>query len=127
MIQKIKESDPNGLSPNTPGAKLDAGKIRPSLVILGFSRALKEISKVATLGAIKYSDNGWLHVEDGINRYTDAMFRHLLEEGADEEFDVQTGVFHAAHVAWNALARLDLMIREEERSNSESSQSNTLV
>ena len=112
----MKESDPKGLCPNTPGAKLDAGKIRPQLVMFGFARALEKVAAVATFGANKYSDGGWVQVEDGINRYTDAMFRHLLKEGIGEKFDPQTEVYHAAHVAWNALARLDLMIREDETS-----------
>ena len=34
------EQDPNGKSPHELGAKLDAGKIRPGLVLGGFARAL---------------------------------------------------------------------------------------
>ena len=96
------------------GAKLDSGKNRLGLVLGGFSRALHEVGRVGTFGANKYSDNGWMEVPNGINRYTDAMLRHHMAEQTGEKLDSETGLSHAAATAWNALARLDLMIREEE-------------
>jgi hypothetical protein len=107
----MTEHDPTGRQPHEPGAKLDAGKIRPGLVLGGFSRALQAVSAVGTYGARKYSPNGWRTVPGGVERYTDAMVRHLLEE-ADASDDEESGLPHAAHVAWNALARLELMLRE---------------
>lgn len=111
------ERDPHGTAANTPGAKLDAGKNRLGLVVGGFSRALKAVGDVGTFGANKYTPNGWVSVPNGVERYTDAMYRHLLDEAAGEATDPQTGIAHAAHAAWNALARLDLMIREREGRN----------
>ena len=108
------EADPNGLHPNSPGAKLDAGKVRPSLVLGGFARALWEVSKVGTYGATKYTDNGWMEVVDGDKRYDDAKMRHWLKEKMGEKCDKDTNLTHLAHEAWNALARLDLYIRETE-------------
>lgn len=105
------EQDPHGLAPNAPGAKLDAGKVRPELVIRGFARALLAVAEVGTYGANKYSDDGWQDVPNGERRYTDAMYRHLLEEHAGELCDKDTKMPHAAHAAWNALARLELMLR----------------
>ena len=107
------ESDPNGLASSEPGAKLDAGKNRLGLVLGDFSRALQAVGEVGTFGAEKYTDHGWVSVANGQERYTDALFRHLLVEAAGEPTDPQTNLLHAAHVAWNALARLDLMIRAE--------------
>ena len=106
------EADPNGKRPNEAGAKLDAGKNRLGLVLCGFARALQEVGRVGTYGANKYTDNGWMSVPDGERRYTDAMLRHLLREAAGEECDPDTGLHHAAHAAWNALARLDLALRK---------------
>lgn len=106
------ESDPNGIDAHSPGAKLDAGKIRCALVIGGFSAALWQVSRVGTFGAAKYTPNGWKEVEGGIDRYTDAMARHLLAEAMGEEFDSESKLLHAAHAAWNALARLELILRE---------------
>lgn len=91
--------------------KHDAKKPRLGLVVLGFARALQAVGEVATFGAEKYTDNGWVDVPDGERRYTDAMLRHLLREAQGEAKDPESGLAHAAHVAWNALARLDLELR----------------
>jgi hypothetical protein len=96
------------------GIKHDQHKIRPSLIIMGFARALQEVGEVGTFGAAKYSDDGWVNVPDGERRYTDAMLRHLLKEAEGEICDLESGLPHAAHVAWNALARLDLALRKQE-------------
>ena len=106
------EIDPNGKQANEPGAKLDAGKNRLGLVLGGFAVALEQVGEVGTFGAAKYTDNGWTTVPNGIERYTDAMYRHMMQEAQGEVVDPQTDLFHAAHVAWNALARLDLMVRK---------------
>lgn len=105
------EHDPLGKSPHAPGAKLDADKVRAGLVLQGFARALLEVARVGTDGAVKYSDNGWVQVPNGQARYTDALLRHLLSEGMGEARNPDTQLLHAAHLAWNALARLDLMLR----------------
>lgn len=106
------ESDPTGRTAHEAGAKLDYGKNRLGLVVGGFSRALQAVGEVGTYGANKYTDNGWIEVPDGVNRYTDAMYRHLMKEAGGEQRDEDTELLHAAHAAWNALARLDLMLRE---------------
>lgn len=103
----MNQLDPNGLSQHQPGAKLDKGKLRQALVIDGFANALKAVGEVGTYGAEKYTANGWIDVPDGIARYKDALYRHLLSEGTDEE----SGLEHLAHAAWNVLAVLELTIR----------------
>jgi hypothetical protein len=108
----MAERDPHGKPAKAPGAKLDAGKIRPDLIFRGFARALKEVARVGTFGADKYSDDGWMVVENGRVRYTDALYRHLLQESIGEVVDPESELHHAAHSAWNALARLELMLRE---------------
>lgn len=95
------------------GIKLDAGKPRLDLVLGGFARALMAVGEIGTFGADKYTDNGWLTVPDGEARYTDALLRHLLAEKAGAHSDLESGLPHAAHVAWCALARLDLQLRRE--------------
>ena len=112
VLAKRAESDPNGIGKHAPGAKLDAGKVRAGLVLFGFAHSLEQVARVGTYGAEKYSDNGWMRVPDGVRRYTDALLRHLLAEAMGEKIDPETGLYHAAHGAWNALARLDLMLRE---------------
>lgn len=102
--------DPTGRNPHEPGAKMDAGKPRAGLVLGGFARALTEVAKVGTFGAAKYTPDGWRSVPQGRERYTDALFRHLLSEAAGEAADPESGLAHAAHAAWNALARLELLL-----------------
>lgn len=111
----MAERDPYDLNPDEPGAKLDAGKNRLWLVFGGFSRAIYAVGEVGTFGAQKYTDNGWESVPHGCQRYTDAMLRHVVAEGRGETMDADSGLLHAAHSAWNALARLELMLREKER------------
>lgn len=110
----IGETDPNGKSANEPGSKLDAGKVRVGLVLDGFARALWEVSRVGTFGAIKYTDNGWMEVPNGIARYHDAAGRHDLKIAMGEEYDADSGVLHLAHSCWNKLAELDLLLRSKE-------------
>ena len=108
-----KESDSYGLDQHELGAKLDAGKVRPGLVLGDFSNALLAVSELGTFGATKYTDHGWSHAENGINRYTDAMMRHLLKHNTGELIDDDTGLSHLTAVAWNILAVLELTIKEQ--------------
>lgn len=108
------EADPNGRAANAPGAKLDAGKVMPSLIIEGMARAIWAVSEVATFGANKYTKDGWVEVPDGQARYADAGYRHILKRAKGELVDPDSEKLHLAHEAWNALAKLDLYIREQE-------------
>lgn len=108
-----KEIDPCGLDQHDPGAKLDSGKIMAG-ILQQWPLALTAVLEVATFGANKYSRGGWQHVENGVERYTDAMFRHLLKEPI-ELFDKDSGLSHDAHAAWNALSRLELRLRSIEK------------
>ena len=112
-VAAILESDPHGKDQHETGAKLDAGKPRLGLVLGAFANALVEVGKVGTYGAQKYTDNGWLDVPNGKARYTDALLRHVFAE-TNESHDPDTNLHHAAHAAWNALARLELILRKRE-------------
>ena len=96
----------------SPGFKDDSSKPDVDLVVGSFASALLEVSKVGTFGARKYSRDGWKTVEDGEDRYTSAMLRHYFDEKCGLEFDEESGLLHAAHLAWNALARLEFKIKE---------------
>ena len=108
-----QEVDPNGIPSSLPGAKLDAGKVD---VLKGairyFPEALKDVARLSEVGARKYSWQGWRAVPDGISRYGSALLRHLLH--GDESIDNDTGLLHATAVAWNALARLELILAERD-------------
>ena len=96
------------------GIKDDDGKVQMGLIMGDFARALCYIGKVGQFGINKYVASGWIDVPDGIQRYTDAMFRHVMLETIEVK-DHESGLPHAAHTAWCALARLDLMLREYEK------------
>ena len=97
---------------HVPGAKDDKAKPMAG-VLLDFSRALEAVVDVGTMGARKYARGNWQFVTNGHERYTDAMMRHLLAESHTEGYDDESGMLHAAHVAWNALARLEILLRRD--------------
>lgn len=107
----MKERDPNGKDAHDKGSKLDAGKNRMSLVLGAFAPALIAVSEVGTVGANKYTDDGWLEVPNGIQRYDDAQLRHWAKRHSGETIDPDTKLLHAAHEAWNALAKLTLILK----------------
>lgn len=95
--------------------KYDGGKSPVNRGALSyFPRAIRAVADVSAFGASKYAWNGWMGVPDGINRYTDAMVRHITYEGQGESVDPDSGLLHAAHTAWGALARLELLLKEKE-------------
>ncbi len=115
-----RESDPNGVPANAPGAKLDAGKNLVWLMLEGFPRALEEVAQVTTEGAKKYTPHGWATVPNGVDRYMQGMGRHLLQVAKGEVWDNGSGGIgrmHLAQVCWNALAALELQLRELELRN----------
>ena len=116
----MAESDPSGKGAHEAGAKLDHGKVRAALVFGAFAGAFWEVARVGTFGANKYSDNGWLEVENGQARYDDAEMRHWLKSHMGEVVDPDSDLDHLAHEAWNALAKLQLKLDEEEKENENS-------
>lgn len=94
------------------GLKYDTHKPRMALVLGDFARAMEQVSALGTVGAIKYEDSNWLAVEDGEQRYLDALLRHLFAHLRGESQDEETGLSHLTAVAWNALAVLELQERD---------------
>ena len=112
-----REKDPSGRDLKAGGAKADAGKVPVTRGALHyFPRAITAVAELSAIGANKYSWKGWESVPDGINRYGDAMGRHELRiQGDYSRRDPDTGVLEACAVAWNAMARLELILREQEK------------
>ena len=107
------EQDPDGMGIHEAGAKVDMGKDTFALSMGYFPNALAAINKESEFGAEKYSPFGWMKVKDGRQRYTEAMMRHLLKEFSGELTDDDSGMQHDVQSAWNALARLELRLKEE--------------
>lgn len=110
------DKDPSGKNLKEPGTKGDLGKSPVTRGCLHyFPRALLEVAKLSQFGANKYSWKGWESVPDGIHRYSDAIGRHELAiQDNFERLDPETGIMEATAVAWNALARLELIKRKQE-------------
>jgi DNA polymerase/3'-5' exonuclease PolX len=93
--------------------KHDAGK-SPVFrgVIQYFPEALKAVADVSEMGARKYSWDGWKESASfkDIPRFEDALARHLVNEITEGYYDPESRLLHAAHAAWNALAKLELLL-----------------
>jgi len=120
-MSPFDEIDPNGKNPHESGAKLDFGK---SPVYQGlidyFPRACSAVANVSAAGAEKYAWKGWEDVPDGYNRYKNAQHRHALKRAIEGPYDSDFNklgkhILHDAQEAWNALAALELYLREQEQ------------
>jgi len=101
-IMTTKQTGCNG------GLKYDAGKLKAG-ILADFPLALKAIAEVGTFGANKYARNSWQDVDNAVERYTDAMWRHGLTVGNDDE----SGLPHYYHQLWNMMAIVELKEREK--------------
>lgn len=85
---------------NNKGKRFNEGKLRYDLLE---PYAIQELTRVFTKGAEKYEDNNWLK---GMTWRTmlASLKRHIAAFEQGEDFDAETGCYHMAHAAWNALA-----------------------
>lgn len=118
--EKSVEAAPAGDGPGG-ATKLDAGKMPVVSFFLNyFPHAILAVTTVSEYGARKYAKGnpegtGWKKVPDGKRRYTDALGRHLVKEKVEGPYDdSDSGLSHAAQLAWNALARLEIMLEAGE-------------
>lgn len=94
--------------------KYDSGKPTAySGFLTYFPRAASLVASVSDFGAKKYARDGWRHVDNGFNRYSDAMVRHLLAEATGEIYDTDSGLFTIGHTCWNSLARTELWLMKK--------------
>ena len=85
--------------------KADGGKPQVRFVP---SQIVRDIARVREYGIEKYKDpDNWKKVE--IERYIDAMYRHVLEYIDDPDgFDSESGLPHLWHVACNVAFLCEL-------------------
>ena len=95
------------------GVKHDNGKPLIGDMIVDYKVQLLELCKVFEHGTKTYGLGNWKQVENGEERFTNAMIRHLLRE--DEVYDEETGLLHAAQVFFNAGARLYFILKRMEK------------
>jgi hypothetical protein len=74
-----------------------------------FPKALMAIGEVSRFGARKHNEGvmptEWRRFPAPV--YADSLIRHILAESQGEIKDPESGLLHAAHAAWNALAVLE--------------------
>jgi len=89
------------------GIKYDSGK--PMYGLLP-PVALEEVTKVLTYGAKKYEPENWRYVDNALNRYFDALQRHVWAWKQGQKEDPETGLHHMAHAICCALFICELEI-----------------
>ena len=92
------------------GIKYDKEKPKYADFLLDFQDAIEELYKVYEFGTNKYGRENWKKVEDGEERFTNAMIRHFFKKGNDEE----TNINHQTHTAYNAIMRLHYILQKSE-------------
>lgn len=101
------------LTDDGTGKKYDSGKSMVGTLCRVFPRALLGVGQCIRFGQTKYPNpKNWSLVEDGFNRYTDSLMRHLLKMFAGQEIDPETKLPHVFHVCWNALAIAEFYIKD---------------
>lgn len=74
--------------------------------------AYVEIWRVSMFGEKKHGANNWMSAKpDGMHHYENALWRHWIESRMGEERAEDSGCYHAAHMAWNALMLLEMELR----------------
>lgn len=99
---------------NSVGRKYDGSKPLAGTVINVFPRSILAIGAVILKGKEKYPDpNNWKKVEGAKTRYQESLMRHLIKHNMGILRDEESGLPHLVHVAWNALAILELELMGE--------------
>lgn len=91
------------------GVKLDNEKPKLADMLFCFQEVLPELCKIYEFGTNKYGESNWKKVENGENRFKNALIRHFL---SNKKYDDETGVLETAHVAYNALMVLWFELQE---------------
>lgn len=99
------------LTDDGTGKKYDGGKPMVGALCRVFPHALLAVGQCIEFGTHKYPQpDNWKLVEGAFTRYQDSMMRHYLKYQAGEIMDSETKLPHLSHMAWNALAILELYL-----------------
>lgn len=102
LAESFKSASPkqNYAIPAKEGLRYNSGKLRYDLLE---PYAIEQLVKVFTQGAEKYAPRNW---EKGMkwSSVVASLKRHIAAFEKGEDFDKESGNYHLAHAAWNALA-----------------------
>lgn len=100
------------------GKKHDEDKAEIWRILQQFPLALEQVTRCSMFGHSKYELNGdWQNfsrLDNAYDRFSNSLCRHIMEGGLNDE----SGLDNDAHVAWNALARLEVKLRKEREDGS---------
>lgn len=100
------------------GFKQDNGKPIVGDLLRVFSKTIMAIGDCMSYNSKTHPEpDDWKNLDNGQNRLTNAMIRHLLKYMNGTEFDEDDNIPHLVHVAWNALAICELYLMEKEKMN----------
>ena len=88
--------------------KYDKGKLQYGLIP---PEVLEEMAKVLTYGAEKYGKDNW-KLNTDLDRYIDALYRHLAAWRMGEELDQESDLHHLSHAITN-IAFLIYLTKEQ--------------
>jgi hypothetical protein len=77
---------------------------------------LPHVIEVGTYGARKYDRDNWLHVEGGVERYYEAVGRHVRDVMLGDWRDEESGCVNLGHIVWGILAGAELVRRAQPKS-----------
>lgn len=86
------------------GNRYNDGKLRYDFVAPSLIEA---VAKVGMAGAQKYAEDNWLKGMPYRTSYQSIM-RHLQSWWQGEDLDPETGLPHLWHLAWNAMALVEM-------------------
>ena len=103
------------LSGEAQNAKADGGKPHPSYVPV---ELIEEVMKVREYGTAKYHGDSENWKKVSIDRYHEALLRHVLAIWNDPfSVDSESGLLHLSHIACNAAFMLALHKEERKEDN----------
>lgn len=90
------------------GKKFDSEKLKVELLYSTLVNELEDVAKVLTFGANKYGRNNWQELDEGFERYSAALFRHINARLKGQHNDPESGLTHLSHAACCLLFMMHL-------------------
>jgi len=110
------EEDKEEAEEELKGVKTDSHKVDISVLFKQFPRALTAVAEASAYGHNKYRETdkdmlNFTRVENAESRYRGALMRHERDRYTDGYLDSESNLPHIYHKAWNALAELEMHLK----------------
>ena len=89
-----------------------------SVLFKQFPRALTAVAEASAYGHNKYRETdkdmlNFTRVDNAESRYRGALMRHERDRYTDGYLDSESNLPHIYHKAWNALAELEMHLKDQ--------------